>query len=257
MQRIMLEELFDTSSDNVEKHEATFHKGDDDRLHVHVGVRHIQQLKQMFYLINFPDSRRTLESKLKGIDSDIELQLEMKNSLKIFQDCVLKLNNTLTDEQKEALEKIKDRKRVRIEGPAGCGKTFLAVYLMLERLLVDDGKGTNDWESSGGLMLVCLDTMPLGNDIAKWLCHRLGSLSVREMNKKLKRIHFMYRSGDKTELYEARIVEIDGEMELQQFSIDVNGKIYYFLIVVDEGHHVFRKEIGKTHGVLARHRDSK
>ena len=67
----------------------------------------------------------------------------------------------------------------------------------------------------------------------------------------------MYRSGDKTELCQARIVENDGEMELQQFSIVVNGKIYYFLIVVDEGHHVFRKKIGKTHGVLARHRDSK
>ena len=132
LKKIMLHQLFNTPSNEVEKHEATFYKGDEDRLHIHIGVRHIQQLRHIFSLLFSPNSRTTLESKLKGL----KFEYKMKNSLKVFKDCVLQLN-TLTDHQEEAFRRMKDCKRVLINGRAGSSKTFLAMHLMLG-LLTDN-----------------------------------------------------------------------------------------------------------------------
>ena len=50
----------------------------------------------------------------------------------------------------------------------------------------------------------------------------------------------MYRSGDNTKRHQVAIT-ID-ELELCQVPLDDDGRKYnYDLIVVDEGHHVFRK----------------
>ena len=236
VEEIMLEELYDTSSDNIEKHEASFYNGDDDSLHVHLGVRHIQQLKRIFNLTYLPDSRKTLENKLKGIGSKIELQFEMKNSLQIFKDCVLKLN-TLTHPQKKALRRILDLQFVVIDGPAGCGRTYLALHCMLD-LLENDIAGIK-------YMLIVLDVKPLGNEIAKWICIRLGGskntmkkkFKRGAMNEKLKRIHFLYRSDGNANLYQAKIDD-KGE-ELLQDAINFEGN--YGLIVLEEGHQVFTK----------------
>ena len=84
-------------------------------------------------------------------------------------------------------------------------------------------------------MLIILDAEPLGNSIAKWLCTRLGG-NIREMNEKLKRIHFLYRRSEGAKLYHAQIVD-KGEKLLQK-PIDDNCMILYKydLIVIEEGH---------------------
>jgi hypothetical protein len=259
VQAILLEEFFDSSNTDgnpVEQHEATFYRGDDHSLHVRVGVRHIQQLKQMFFLIFFPDSRKSLERKLQNISADIKLQFMMHNALKIFQECVLKLN-TLTEDQKRALKEMEDLVWVLLDGRAGSGKTYVALHRILEVLLNSNtssgtsGANSQEHESARGLVLLCLDAEPLGNDIAKWICTRVGErVSIPEKNDILKRVHIMYRQrsgGDKgAQVYKVQI-EDDEEGEsklLRQDRID-DKNCKYELIVVDEGHHVFRKGNGE------------
>jgi hypothetical protein len=180
----------------------------------------------------------------------------MHNALKIFQECVLKLN-TLTKDQKRALKEMEDLVRVLLDGRAGSGTTYVAVHRILEVLLNStsssstSGANGEDHESARGLVLLCLDAEPLGNDIAKWICTRVGErVSIPEKNDILKRVHIMYRqkSGDKgAQIYRVQIKD-DAEGEesklLRQDPID-DKNCKYELIVVDEGHHVFRKGDGE------------
>ena len=231
------EESDDSTLSLLGKHEASFYKGDGQSVHFRACVRDIKQLKQMFSLIFFPDSRERLENQLKSIDNDMKLEFKMLNSLKVFQQCVLQLD-TPTKVQKEALTEILKLRRVLIDGLAGTGKTYIVVHHILRLLSAD----INDKEGSEGLILLCLDTEPLGNEVVKWLCVRL----VGEKNKKLERIHFMYRSGDNTKRHQVAIID---ELELCQVPLDDDGRKYnYDLIVVDEGHHVFRNESEKKRG---------
>ena len=247
-QNIMMEEFFDSTntgknkaadiSSPLEQYEAFFHKGDDSSVHFRVGIRHIKQLKHMFSLIFFPDSRKALESKLRRLGIFTEFGFMMNNPLKIFHQCVLELD-TPTKDQRRALKKMNKKKNgsTVINGRAGSGKTYLVVHYILKRLT---RKNDNTY------MLLCLDAKPLGNDIVKWLCTRLGG-SISDLNKKLKRIHFFYRNGNNTELYQIQIDDSDEEEpELCQDPLDDSGAEHkYDLIVVDEGHHVFRKGAGE------------
>lgn len=107
--------------------------------------------------------------------------------------------------------------------------------------LLTDGNSTltNYWFFSiaKGCILICLDVKPLGNERAKWLCNRLGG-EIEEMNEKLKRIHFMYRSDGSTKLYRAKIDD-NGEELLQHAVRKERVTFMYDLVVVEEGHLVF------------------
>jgi hypothetical protein len=228
----MLKEFFDTgiggkSVDTtlslIGKNEASSYKGDGESIHFHVGVLNIKQLKQMFSLIFFPDSRERLENQLKYIYSDIKLQFKMFNSLKVFQQCVLEIES-LTKYQKRALKDVRKLRRVLIYGPAGSGKTYVALHCILELLTCNHEEPVVGGE--GGLILLCLDAEPLGNHVVKWLCTRLGGNNSGR-NEKLKRIHFLYRSGGSSILHRVQIVESDdGEPELCHDLIDDNGTKY-------------------------------
>ena len=86
--------------------------------------------------------------------------------------------------------------------------------------------------------------MPLGNDIVKWICTRLAG-SISEKNKKLKGIHIMYRHSDgNTKIHQVQIDETESEL-YQDHIDDSDAKYEYDLIVIDEGHHVFRKDAGE------------
>ena len=111
-----------------ERREAFFYNNDNDCGHICICVRNIDQLKRTFSSIFLPDNRKMLERKLQRVHGHITLHFEDKhNSLKIFQDCVLKLN-FLTDHQKVALQKINECQRVLLNGRAGTGKTSLFVH---------------------------------------------------------------------------------------------------------------------------------
>jgi hypothetical protein len=201
LQNIITEEFFDSTqkkdgqivdiSDPLEQREASFYKGDDESIHMHLGIRDIKQLKKVFALMFFPDSRDTLERKLKSIGLGTKLDFKMRNALKVFKQCVLELD-TLTPDQKRVRKKAKKQKRVVIDGRAGSGKTYLALYFILERLTSDKIKG----KDNDGFMLFCFDAESLGNEIVKWLCTRFGnSISISEKNTLLRRIHFLYNTG--------------------------------------------------------------
>lgn len=248
---ILLKHLFDTTSSSrnaksaIEPHEVTFYDGDEDRVHGHVGVRNILHLKNIFSSIFFPDNRKSMDRDLKNISTDIKLQYKMKNSLKIFQECVLKLN-TPTKNQKRALKEIeKLGGRVRIDGRAGSGKTFIAMCRLVKVLI--DGSG---------LVLLCMDSEALIYEIVKCVCARFGEgMSDLEKNEMLKRVHFYSRqssSGDNTQLYHIQIEsddeDEDGDEEekiLKKIPITDEEKCEYDFIMVDEGHHVFRKGEGE------------
>jgi hypothetical protein len=146
LQNIITEAFFDSTQKKegqlvsivscpLEQREASFYKGDDESLHMHVGIRNIKQLKQVFALMFFPDSRDTLERKLRSIGLGTKLEFKMRNALKVFKQCVLLELDTLTPDQIRVRKKAKKQKRVVIDGPrAGSGKTYIAVHTMMERL---------------------------------------------------------------------------------------------------------------------------
>ena len=202
LQNIITEEFFDSTQNKegqlvgiscpLEQREVSFYKGDDESLHMHLGVRNIKQLKQIFALMFFPDSRDTLERKLRSIGLGTKLEFKMRNALKVFKQCVLLELDTLTPDQIRVRKKAKKQKRVVIDGRAGSGKTYLALYFILERLTSDKIKG----KDNDGFMLFCFDAESLGNEIVKWLCTRFGnSISISEKNTLLRRIHFLYNTG--------------------------------------------------------------
>ena len=66
---------------------------------------------------------------LAGIDANAtRFEFQMSNTLKVFQQSVLLEVDTLTNDQKEKLDKIRMLRRVLINGRAGsAGKTFVAM----------------------------------------------------------------------------------------------------------------------------------
>ena len=154
----------------------------------------------------------------------------MSNALKFFQQSVLELD-TLTNDQKEKLDKIRILRRVLINGRAGSGKTFVAMNRILKLLAL-----RRNVQLSEVIILVCSDYLSLGNDLVKWLRVRLGG-SINEVNLQLKKIHFLFRSG----MCELRICKIGNEEEVVSSPVS-DEKRKYELIVVDEGHHVFAKK---------------
>ena len=243
----LLEEFFDTTSAEgnfVEQHEATFYRGDDESVHLHVGVRNIKQLKQIFAFMFFPDSKKTLESKLRSIGLRTKLEFKIRNPLKFFKQCVLELD-TLTPDQEIVRRQATRQRRVVINGRAGSGKTYLALHFILERLTISN---KINGKENDGIILFCFNAESLGNEIVKWLCTRLGdSSSINEKNEKLRRVHFLYNIGEKPGLlYQIQIDESFGEPELMVDYDSLDDAIIYEydLIVVDEGHHIFKKSGG-------------
>jgi hypothetical protein len=165
------------------------------------------------------------------------LEFHISNVLKVFQQCVLELD-TLTEDQKMKMKKIKELVRVLIDGRAGSGKTFVAMHCILE--LMRSNANVSSQEERG-LMLVCFDCLTLGNDLVKWIHARLGG-SIEETNRQLDDIHFMYRDGNDSVLRHLQIRESGNEdVTVGATPMLTNHKVKYELIVVDEGHHVFTK----------------
>jgi hypothetical protein len=204
--RILLEEFFDTAStegnSSIEQHGATFYRGDNKSIHMHVGVRNIKQLKQiLFALMFFSDSREKLESKLRMIGLHTKLEFKMRNVLKAFKQCVLELD-TLASDQKKVRRQAKELKRDVIHGRAGSGKAYIGVHTMLERLASSN-------KINHGLISFCFNTESLGNETVKWICTRFGnSISISKqlcyehpLWKKMKNLKISSTSGKREKRY--------------------------------------------------------
>jgi hypothetical protein len=233
--QIMSAEFFDEKDGllPLQRREVFFYMGDDQCGHVCICVRNIKQLNRMFSSIFFPENRKRLIKKLNNIDANARFEFQMSNALKFFQQIVLELD-TLTNDQKEKLDKIRILRRVLINGRAGTGKTFVALHEMLKLLAL-----RRNVQSPEVIILVCSDYLSLGNDMVKWLRVRLGG-SIEEVNLQLQKIHFLFRSEDDSGMCQLQICKTGNEEEVVQSPVP-DEKEKYELIVVDEGHHVFAK----------------
>ena len=64
---------------------------------------------------------------------------------------------------------------LRVEGPAGCGKTFIALRFVIEEL------------QRGGVVLFVCQHAPLALSVAKWIYRRVGQATTEKLRVLLER----------------------------------------------------------------------
>ena len=165
-----------------------------------------------------------------------------------YEKLMLRLEN-LTPHQRVKLAEIEvgmaDTRSVRVHAPAGAGKTFLALALML-RMLEPDGVGGK----SGERVLFVVKNAALAQFVAVWVTHRLKDEWERDAT--ISRLWVLTEptaDGDRElthRLQEPRQAAIvDGRVEFKATPKHV-GLTKFDMIVVDEAHHLYVVEKSRT-----------
>jgi hypothetical protein len=111
---------------------------------------------------------------------------------------------------------------VSLRGPAGSGKTFVAMHVML-RVLAKEGTAN---------VLFVVQNTALAYFVAKWVMVRVSVKRKADIESVLNRFHVLHGEG----MARASFEIIDGLLALKK--IDASTVINYSLVVVDKAHHL-------------------
>jgi hypothetical protein len=146
---------------------------------------------------------------------------------------VLSQMDQLTPHQRAKLETCQDSDRSHITGPAGCGKTFIALYMVLDLL--------TGLALSGKILFVAKNEA-LGVFFINWVAQRLRktpkmkwSVVKRTLAAKLRVLH----SSPFADTVYGLKFESDGGIRLVPQGGEPHTTASYDFIVVDEAHHIF------------------
>lgn len=181
-----------------------------------------------------------LLTKARLADADklgmISVQVDRTQFAEQYEQSVLSLEN-LTPHQRAKLHECRGCQRVHIKAPAGAGKTYLALYEMLDVLR----------SVEGGSVLFVTHNAPLAYFVARWLCERTA---INQRNRLLARLHVMHDplgQGPRTVIVDKR-----GVLQMHRLESEgVSGTYYeyyeeYTMVVVDEAHHVYKDDDAKA-----------
>ena len=160
---------------------------------------------------------RTSTQSDDGTMLDKLFETDLTHFAERYESGILSLDQ-LTRHQKQKLKECRayGEQDVHIMAPAGAGKTFVALYLILEKL-----------EQLDAHVLFVAKNPALSYFVAKWLVRRASSIL-------LDRFHVLY---DPLEAVHMPNVEA-GRIVMTETGVPRDG---YALVVVDESHHLYRQ----------------
>ena len=202
------------------------------RMHVSdVGLLHKQRDDLLTRVFEVELSKALVQKErregLQGKEKETPVVVEVDKSqfVEQYEKSVLALEK-LTPDQRRKLAQCKGKRRVHVKAPAGAGKTYIAMYQMLELLK----------QSDGGAILFVAPKPALCYFVVRWLCARVQSNGKgSELDRLLPRLHVLYDplpDGPRVcSLKNGRIA-----MSASQ------GETSYAMVVVDESHHLYKDQ---------------
>ncbi len=215
--------LFSKHTHNKEYHDLiSLYRESSGTVHTKVVIDSVLQLKNLFQNLIYNQSSiwkkmqeyKALKNELDGNNIIIDLTIVKEE----YRSLSLKLD-TLTAEQEHVIDACTNNNTVNIIGPAGSGKTFVALHQTLQFCKDSDRHSS---------ILHIFKTKNLALFVARWLSHRNNSQHV------LNRLYFYITEESK--YIQIRVENNNLEVE------DVNDEGLFenvHLIVVDEAQTVF------------------
>lgn len=162
--------------------------------------------------------------------NDLEVEPDLTHFAKMYEACRLSLDE-LTPHQRSIVSQVRDafgrgKSNVHVRAPAGAGKTFVALFFILEVLL-----GRHD-----GAILFVAPTTSLCYFVVKWLAARVEKQRNWELFEEeiLPRIHILYSGKD------PHAVKLNEDSVLESSIVRPESRPdRYALVIVDEAHSVY------------------
>eukprot|EP01045_Picozoa_sp_COSAG04_P012832 COSAG04_NODE_880_length_9669_cov_3.805747_3_plen_2321_part_00 len=158
-----------------------------------------------------------------GMDSAgalTSVEVDVSHFAERYGDLILALDKFTSHQQEKLEECLATDSSLHVKGPAGSGKTFVALHFMLLKLR----------EERGSRVLFVAKNMPLALFVTRWLRKRVKRTGM------LKRVHFLFKPFDDGPRTCASSL---GRLDFHPAKERVAE---YDIVVIDEAHHVWREE---------------
>lgn len=219
--------------ENIEHHFALgnhdvsgIYRDDDNSVRICVSVRDIQSLTKLRdqLLVDDHESVVALTASLGRLSRDaVSLRFDRTAIAHMYEEMVLCLEH-LTEHQHDALFKSRKESRIRIEAPAGAGKSFIALNDTLEHLERRAGK----------VLYICRNTS-LAFHFVRWLCCRFPTAAAAS-KKVLRGIFFL--TFDDPRVSSIFCIKSNRKGILECSDDPVYKSLRFTKIVIDEAHDV-------------------
>ncbi|KAJ1472259.1 hypothetical protein T484DRAFT_1841005 [Baffinella frigidus] len=157
---------------------------------------------------------------------NITVECDLSGFAQSFERAILGMDK-LTAHQTKKLEELRGPDCVHLRAPAGAGKTFVALHLILQAMF-----GPNGEHAANVKILFVVKNEALALFVVKWLLARCeGAVQKRRL---LESVHLLYQPCEDG----PRAVQLDdGRLWTEAVPAEL-----YDMIVIDEAHHVFSDE---------------
>jgi hypothetical protein len=157
----------------------------------------------------------------------LDVKVDVSAFVELYERSVVRLDKLTKHQQQKRLE-CEGHQSVRIEAPAGGGKTFIALHEMLGVLQLESAE-----ESEKAAVLFVAPHEALAVFVASWIGTRLNKYTRDEMLRRLWVLFLPFDQG----VRRASLSD-EGRIFFEQPSADEMPKEFR-MVVVDEGHHIY------------------
>ena len=155
----------------------------------------------------------------------LDVKVDLSAFVELYERSVVRLDK-LTKHQQQKLLECEGHQSVRIEAPAGGGKTFIALHEML---------GVLQLENAAVLFVAPREALAVF--VASWIGIRLELDNKYKSDEMFHRLWFLFLPFDQG-VRRASLSD-DGSISFKQPSADDMPKEFR-MVVVDEGHHIYK-----------------
>jgi len=196
----------------------------------------IDNIKERFKVVKRSASQADAES-------EINIRIDMKHFAERFEKLMCEFEEPTEHQKVKLAEYEAEGGSLHITAPAGAGKTFVGVRLMLEVLEL-----SSDGEVPIRVLFVASNEA-MAIFVANWICKRLVKDAMAHRDAVLQRLHLLFPSSDSKCVYSVSLNDSDWML----VTAPTEEAAVYAMIVVDEAHHVYRPD-AKAHVKVLRER---